>query len=50
MRKHCSGCCIGGAGKRRRRGHSIARICLAYEAGRGGFWATRRLQARAIEC
>jgi transposase len=31
-------------------GRPIARICVAYEAGRDGFWLARWLRARAIEC
>jgi len=31
-------------------GHPIARICVAYEAGRDGFWLARWLRARGIEC
>jgi transposase len=31
-------------------GHPITRICVAYEAGRDGFWLARWLQARGIEC
>jgi transposase len=31
-------------------GRAIARICVAYEAGRDGFWLARWLQARGIEC
>ena len=30
--------------------HAIARICVAYEAGRDGFWLARWLRARDIEC
>jgi transposase len=32
------------------RGHAIARICVAYEAGRDGFWLARWLRARGIDC
>jgi len=32
------------------KGHAIARICVAYEAGRDGFWLARWLRARDIEC
>src|SRR5215470_2030113 len=31
-------------------GHAIARICVAYEAGRDGFWLARWLRARGIDC
>lgn len=31
-------------------GHEIRRICVAYEAGRDGFWLARWLRARGIEC
>lgn len=31
-------------------GQSITRICVAYEAGRDGFWLARWLRARGIEC
>ena len=31
-------------------GRPIARICVAYEAGRDGFWLARWLRQRAIEC
>jgi len=31
-------------------GHPIARICVAYEAGRDGFWLARWLRGRGIEC
>ena len=31
-------------------GRSIGRICVAYEAGRDGFWLARWLRARGIEC
>ena len=31
-------------------GRTIARICVAYEAGRDGFWLARWLRARGIEC
>ncbi len=31
-------------------GRRIERICVAYEAGRDGFWLARWLQARGIEC
>jgi transposase len=31
-------------------GHPITRICVAYEAGRDGFWLARWLRARGIEC
>ena len=31
-------------------GRPIARICVAYEAGRDGFWLARWLRARGIEC
>jgi transposase len=31
-------------------GRLVARICVAYEAGRDGFWLARWLQARGIEC
>ena len=30
-------------------GHPIGRICVAYEAGRDGFWLARWLRARGIE-
>jgi transposase len=32
------------------KGHVIARICVAYEAGRDGFWLARWLRGRDIEC
>src|ERR1700739_2099621 len=32
------------------KGYAIARICVAYEAGRDGFWLARWLRARGIEC
>ncbi|MGC2200472.1 MAG: IS110 family transposase [Stellaceae bacterium] len=31
-------------------GRTIVRICVAYEAGRDGFWLARWLRARGIEC
>jgi transposase len=31
-------------------GRRITRICVAYEAGRDGFWLARWLRARGIEC
>jgi transposase len=31
-------------------GHPIARICVAYEPGRDGFWLARWLRERGIEC
>jgi len=31
-------------------GRPIARICVAYEAGRDGFWLARWLRGRGIEC
>jgi transposase len=31
-------------------GRPIVRICVAYEAGRDGFWLARWLRARGIEC
>jgi transposase len=31
-------------------GHSVTRICVAYEAGRDGFWLARWLQRRSVEC
>jgi len=31
-------------------GAKIARLCVAYEAGRDGFWLARWLRARGIEC
>ena len=31
-------------------GRPIARICIAYEAGRDGFWLARWLRQRDIEC
>lgn len=31
-------------------GRTIARICVAYEAGRDGFWLARWLRTRGIEC
>jgi transposase len=31
-------------------GPVITRICVAYEAGRDGFWSARWLRARGIEC
>ena len=31
-------------------GHPVTRICVAYEAGRDGFWLARWLRARGIEC
>ena len=31
-------------------GHRIDRICVAYEAGRDGFWLARWLRERGIEC
>lgn len=31
-------------------GRKIERICVAYEAGRDGFWLARWLRARGIEC
>ena len=30
-------------------GRTIARVCVALEAGRDGFWLARRLRARGIE-
>jgi transposase len=30
-------------------GHPIQRVCLAYEAGRDGFWLARWLRARSVE-
>jgi transposase len=32
-----------------RNGRNIGRVCVAYEAGRDGFWLARWLQARGIE-
>src|SRR4051794_929862 len=32
-----------------RNGRSIGRICVAYEAGRDGFWLARWLQVQGIE-
>jgi transposase len=32
------------------KGRAIARICVAYEAGRDGFWLARWLRTRDIEC
>lgn len=32
-----------------RRGHSVKRICVAFEAGRDGFWLARWLRAHGIE-
>ena len=32
-----------------KRGHSMQRICVAYEAGRDGFWLARWLRARGVE-
>jgi transposase len=31
-------------------GRTTTRICVAYEAGRDGFWLARWLRARAVEC
>ena len=31
-------------------GRVITRICVAYEAGRDGFWLARWLRARGVEC
>jgi transposase len=31
-------------------GRVITRICVAYEAGRDGFWLARWLRERGIEC
>ncbi len=31
-------------------GRPIARVCVAYEAGRDGFWLARWLRARGVEC
>ena len=31
-------------------GRRIERLCVAYEAGRGGFWLARWLRARGVEC
>ncbi len=31
-------------------GRRIARVCIAYAAGRDGFWLARWLRARDIEC
>jgi transposase len=31
-------------------GHAVRRICVAYEAGRDGFWLARWLRARGLEC
>jgi transposase len=31
-------------------GRPLARICVAYEAGRDGFWLARFLRARGVEC
>ena len=31
-------------------GRPVARICVAYEAGRDGFWLARWLRARGVEC
>jgi len=31
-------------------GRKIERICVAYEAGRDGFWLARWLRVRSIEC
>jgi transposase len=31
-------------------GRGIVRICVAYEAGRDGFWLARWLRAREVEC
>jgi transposase len=31
-------------------GHRIERICVAYEAGRDGFWLARWLRQRGVEC
>lgn len=33
-----------------RAGQVIARVCVAYEAGRDGFWLARWLRARGVEC
>src|SRR5262245_40182785 len=33
----------------RKTGHSIKRICVAFEAGRDGFWLARWLRMRSIE-
>ena len=33
----------------RKAGHPIKRICVAFEAGRDGFWLARWLAARGIE-
>jgi len=31
-------------------GRAIARVCVAYEAGRDGFWLARWLHAQGVEC
>jgi transposase len=36
--------------KRSPRGRKIERVCVAYEAGRDGFWLARWLRGRGIEC
>src|ERR1019366_10275503 len=33
----------------RRAGHAVRRICVAFEAGRDGFWLARLLGQRGIE-
>jgi transposase len=33
-----------------RAGRAIARLCVAYEAGRDGFWLARWLRERGVEC
>jgi transposase len=34
----------------RKAGHPIKRICVAFEAGRDGFWLARWLRSQGIEC
>jgi transposase len=40
----------GWRGESERSGRTIKRICVAYEAGRDGFWLARWLLSRGIEC
>jgi transposase len=37
-------------GEAEKAGRMIRRVCIAYEAGRDGFWLARWLPARGIEC
>src|SRR5216683_730179 len=37
-------------GEAEKAGRVIGRICIAYEAGRDGFWLARWLRARGLEC